>query len=400
MPDGPGPGYWPGDPALAGWEQPSQFIWEQRISSSPGVVWTRPSADWRGAAVLGALGDGTVVVFEDGRLLGLSVKDGSLRWSQASSIRATRGVIDWTQSMLYTANQYTGGVEAFLIQDQQRSGEHSSSVCPLVSVWDRRLDASGSTTLIPLPNGGVVASFGESILGISALGQLLWTHDIPGWRPNWEALGDQLFVSMTGEDAAVWEVDEAGLSVAAMPVGGQLITRDGQLVVFGEDGVYLADPDTHLVDLLYGLPTRRLEPGGLVAFPDGGFLLLHADAFDVRLVALEGDGTLRWQRSVARTLRGNELHLLMVDGYALLASQCRSAFLGELSIFGIDMDRGRLVRLFESEGWSPRLQDGWVYPVGDDCALLNIGSGTGGGRLVALDIRDALESAIGAMNSR
>ena len=67
---------WQG-PQLGGWEPPSQTIWDHRIANSPGVVWTRPSAAWRGTKVLGMLDDDTLIVFEDGRLLGISVVNGS-----------------------------------------------------------------------------------------------------------------------------------------------------------------------------------------------------------------------------------------------------------------------------------------------------------------------------------
>ena len=129
-PNGPGPGYWPSDPSQGGWEPPSQTIWDHRITNAPGVIWTRPSAAWRGTRVLGMLDDDTLIVFEDGRLLGISVLDGSLRWSEASSIRATSGVIDADSSMIYTANHYTGRVETFRIQEPKRSGEPPDAVSP------------------------------------------------------------------------------------------------------------------------------------------------------------------------------------------------------------------------------------------------------------------------------
>ncbi len=40
-PDRPGPGYWSVDPTLAGWKPPTEYIWDQRLSTSPGVQWTR-----------------------------------------------------------------------------------------------------------------------------------------------------------------------------------------------------------------------------------------------------------------------------------------------------------------------------------------------------------------------
>ena len=268
--------------------------------------------------------------------------------------------------MIYTANHYTGRVEAFRIQAPHQSGEPAAVVSPLESMWEIRLDAGGSVTLTPLPNGGVVASFRQKMFGISASGRLLWTYDSPAQVLDWVLLGDRLIFSTTGEDASVWEADETGLSAWAMPKSGQLVVVDDQLVVYSEDGVYRPSGDRLSADLLYTLPKRRLEQGDLVALADGGWLLIHADSFDKRLIALNGDGMLRWQRSVVRHFRGNEHHLLVVDGRPLIVSHRRAAADSELSVFGIDMDRGALVRLFAARGWTPRPGDIWAYAIGDD----------------------------------
>jgi outer membrane protein assembly factor BamB len=300
--------------------------------------------------------------------------------------------------MLYTANQYTGRIEAFQLPDQPQSGD--PAVSPLALAWETRLDASGSVMLMPLPNGGVAVSLRERIFGISARGRLLWTFDAPGPVLDWVLLGGRLIASTTGEDESVWEVDETGMSMAAVPVSGQMIIRGTRLVVYGRDGVYGEGPDKTLTDPLLALPERCLEQGDLVALADGGFLLLHADSADKRLIALDGDGTLRWERSVTRPLRGNQYHLLMVDDYPLLVSHRRSLSSGDLSIFGIEPDRGTLVRLLAAEGWPPRPGDSWAYAIGDSRILLNIGSGAGKGRLVALDTRSALEAVTRATTTQ
>jgi len=398
-PDGPGPGYWPTDPSLAGWQPPSQTIWEDQIANSPGVVWMRPAAAWGGTKVLGVLDDGTLVVLEDGRVLGISALDGNVRWSETSSIRATRGVVDNDRSMLYTANHYTGWIEAFLIQ-KPREGPPVVGASPLVRVWEIKLDAHGSVTLTPLPAGGVVASFRQEMVGISASGRLLWTSDTPSQVLDWIPFGDRLLFSTTGENASIWEVDETGVSAWAMPDGGQLSVHDDQLVVYGEDGVYRTGPNMPSAELLYALPKGRPEEGDLVTLTEGGLLLIHADAFDKRLIVLDGNGRVRWQRSIARALRENEYHLLMVEGRPLILSHGRSPAASELSVLGIELNRGVLVRLFAVRGWIPRPGESWAYALGDGRILLNIRSGSGAGRLVALDARLAGEAVGQAMISQ
>jgi outer membrane protein assembly factor BamB len=237
------------------------------------------------------------------------------------------------------------------------------------------------------------------MFGVSVSGRLLWTHDTPAPILDWVRSGDRLIFSTTGEDASAWEVDETGLSVWVMPKSGQLIAHDDQFVVHSEDGVYRLGADRSSANLLYALPKGRLEQGDLVALADGGLLLIHADFFDRRLIVLNGDGRLRWQRSVARSLRGTEYHVLVVDGHPFIASHGRFASASELSVFGIDRNHGVLVRLFAVRGWTPRPRESWAYAIGDDRILLNIGSGTGSGRLVALNTRKALESLTQAMTA-
>ena len=62
--------------------------------------------------------------------------------------------------------------------------------------------------------------------------------------------------------------------------------------------------------------------------------------------------------------------------------------------------RGVLVRLFAVRGWIPRPGESWAYALGDGRILLNIRSGTGAGKLVALDARLAGEAVGQAMISQ
>src|SRR3990172_10552375 len=80
-PDDPGPGYWPVDPRLAGWQPPSEYIWTYRIATAPGVQWTRPFT----ATGIGLLSDGALAALDGQRLIGVDLNDGSLRWSHPVS---------------------------------------------------------------------------------------------------------------------------------------------------------------------------------------------------------------------------------------------------------------------------------------------------------------------------
>jgi hypothetical protein len=80
FPDQPGPGYWSTDPALAGWQPPTEYIWDQRVSTSPGVKWTRPFTS-PNSTLAGLLISGTLAVSDRDQLLALDAETGRIQWS-------------------------------------------------------------------------------------------------------------------------------------------------------------------------------------------------------------------------------------------------------------------------------------------------------------------------------
>jgi outer membrane protein assembly factor BamB len=394
----PGPGYWPDDPTLAGWVPPSQTIWAYRIAASPGVQWMRPFAG-RGMRGVGMLDHDTFVAIEDEQLVGISVQDGSLRWSQTSSVRAKNAMIAADWSTLYAVDRHNGRVEAFGITDTPRGSATAIHDSPLVPVWDIRLGAAGSATLMPLPGGGVVAAFRQKMFGVSAAGELLWKHNTTAQVLDWVLWGDRVIFSAI-EDGSLWTADEAGPMAWMAPTSGYLVVVDDKILMYGENGVYRLNPETLSVDLLYALPKGFIERGRMVTLSDGGLLLTHADAFDRRLIALNADGTLRWQRSYARTVQGYEHDLLVLDGRPYLVSYHRVAASSEVSVFAIDVNRARLVRIFVGAGRIVRPEYRGVCAIGDGILLLSVGSGVESGSIIAIDTQLALEAVLQAMNTQ
>ena len=79
FPDRPGPGYWSVDPTLAGWEPPSEYIWDERMNMAPGVKWTRVFTD-SDALSLGQLCHNLVAVYQLDRLAALDADTGKQVW--------------------------------------------------------------------------------------------------------------------------------------------------------------------------------------------------------------------------------------------------------------------------------------------------------------------------------
>jgi hypothetical protein len=88
--------------------------------------------------------------------------------------------------------------------------------------------------------------------------------------------------------------------------------------------------------------------GDAVALPDGGLLAAHVDQADARLIALNADGSLRWQRSYLPAIRAQSAtqakpRLVTTGGrvYLLLNNDISPASITD--IFSIGCDQNQLI---------------------------------------------------------
>jgi len=371
MPTAPGPGYWSVDPALAGWIPPSQTIWDSRLVASPGVQWTRPYAAW-GTRGVGLLDGDTFVAIEESQLLAFDVADGTLRWSQPALDEVNSAVLDSEGSLVYVANRF-GELSAL---------RPSGSGSKLEPIWSIKLDRIGASTLFPLPGGGVMVSLRQGCFGVSAAGDLLWEADGLVRLIDWTFFEDELVFTTRGGDAMVWSVGEAGPVGWAARVTGRLASAANRLTIYAREGIFRLDPETRQAELLYALPTAYPAVGDMVALPDGRLLVAHTDLRDRRLIMLNVDGSLRWERSYSNASQG-EPHLQVVNGrvYLLLHD-----YGGDLAVFAVDTSTAALTRIFIGGTRSPQRTETWVSPMGAGRILINIG----GGSMVAVDLATAL----------
>ena len=74
--------------------------------------------------------------------------------------------------LIYVSSLF-GQVEAFDLSGLQGASAITASESSGEAAWEIKLDASGFSTLLPLPGGGVVVSFREQMFGVSPQGELL-----------------------------------------------------------------------------------------------------------------------------------------------------------------------------------------------------------------------------------
>ena len=380
LPETPGPGYWSVDPSRAGWRPPSATIWNERIAALPGVHWTYLS----NSAPLDLLGtvEGRVLFSSDaGEVTALDIDDGRTRWTHPLSETANNVLLDSLGTMIYVV--IDGGViEAFNVSDLE-DADRSSEVDP---VWSADVGQASTYELVPLPQGGLLAASRSNLQAISDSGGPLWSAESDSGIIDWAQTKNAL-VLLTQDE--VWLVDEQGAAQSIGSIKGQNVIASEQPIIYADDGVYQIDIESGSIELLFELPNGFPRSGGLSAIPGGGILVAHTDLDDKRLIALEEDGSLRWERSIA-SLGARAVELLILNNETYLMTQYDIGRTTGIDLFHVGKESGDLTRIFSGGTRSTSPNPAEITRVGDLLLIRIAGVG-----LAAIDPQAALEAAQG-----
>lgn len=362
-------GYWPEDPTTVGWLWPSQEIWAARVAAIPGVSWVRPfnrvtqndDITIGGSQPVGYADDTSFLLLEGGQLTRLNMSDG-----RANPILFSLETIDAalrheTSQLLYLADSQTDILAAYSLPD-------------LIQQWQTRLTLNSAVRLLPLPDGGVVAATRTSLTAVSAAGTELWTLPLDSQVLDWQLTTDALYLTTDGNDGRLWQITAAEARPLA-DLGGKLALNGSDLWLYHREGLYRFDLTASAAPtLVYGLPPGTVGRGDLLALPDGGVLLAHADAADRRLLHFGSDGRLTWERSYAGQIQGNvTLHLANSQPY--LAASLGSGNNGELVLYALNPVQNSLTRIFEGGSRTPLANEMWITAVANNQLLINVGGG-------------------------
>lgn len=374
-------GYWPEDPTTQGWLWPSQTIWQARLAAAPGVVWTRPFTA-NGSAYVGQLDQASIVLRQGGQLIALDLATGAerpLALGGDEESRVADAVRHPQQPTLFVAG-LDGAVAAFSLVDGVPQSQ-----------WQQETDAS-APQLLPLPDGGVLVLGRSDWLALAADGTRRWHTTTAPRMVDWALSAEHLYLTTSGADAQLWRLDgERPLAIAAL--SGKLALTAGRLWLYSANGVYWLDTteDAATPELLLPLPTGTLSRGDVVALPTGGALLAHSDGFDRRLILLDANGRLVWERSFAGQLVG-EQRLVVWGDRPYLVSQLGSGAAGGLNVYAVDLTAATLTHIFSGGSRTPYAPDMWATAVADGL-LLNVGGGPMG--LLQPDMALAMITAVG-----
>jgi murein DD-endopeptidase MepM/ murein hydrolase activator NlpD len=358
-PDRPGPGYWSVDPTLAGWKPPTEYIWDQRLSTSPGVQWIRPFTP-SNSILVGLLISNTVAAIDNDRLLALDADTGHVHWTRPLSSSVRAAVIDKSRSTLYltTISNTLQAVDA--------AGR---------SQWQIPVTSTARSVLFPSPEGGVILHDGRSLTGYSVDGARVWQiENIPA-PIDWLDDDGQLLFTVGGDQPALYRLDPAGVITPVVALGGQLAAAADQLFVYGPTALYQLSETPTLVKQFDRL---LFNDSSLLATTDGGLLLAHHGLSDVRLIALQADGLLRWERSVQQ-LTGGAPQLVSVEQAVYAVTQ-------EGDVWWIDQRSGEAQRVLDGSRLNNLPGRVRAFTTSRGNLIIDFR----GGRLVALDPRAAL----------
>ncbi len=375
-------GYWPEDPTLAGWKPPSATIWNSRMAVSPGVLWSQPFAA-EGVKGVGVAGEGLFIVHEGDTIAGLETSSGDERWRLVVAEDVEQVLWNSADQQIYSANQF-GEVAAFALPD--------GGGAPL-SLWEVDLDMVGIPQLLPLPGGGLLLASWGKMGALSPEGELLWQLDQGLRIHDWTISGEELIIATTGSDSMLWLATTEGIKQWDRPGYGQLSVAGDNVLLYDGHGLYRLDLGEQSAAPLLALSRGNLREGDVLALPDGGAIITHADTFDRRLMAIDDRGNVLWERSIADYVAG-EADLFSGPDQLFLLLQKSSGSGHEYSLFGLEADNALLTHLFTGGTRNSQLDQTNLVGLGRGRILINID----GRSLSVIDTRQA-EQIVTAVRS-
>jgi outer membrane protein assembly factor BamB len=337
-----------------GWKPPSEYIWDQRVSTSPGVKWTRPFTS-PNSTLAGLLISDTLAVGDRDQILALDAETGRVQWSRQISATVQQAIVDDTHTMIYLTT-VSNTLEAIDARGDR--------------LWQMPFTTTARSVLLPLPDGGVIAHNGRDLIGWSSLGDQLWQVDNLPPPLDWLRDNGDLLFTVGGDQPALYRLARSGSLTPLAALSGRLAAAGDHLFVYAPTALYRL---SETAQLLKQLDRAGASQGSLVVRLDGGVIVAHHGVNDRRLIALRPDGSLRWDRSI-QGLTGGAPHLLLIKGEAYAVTQ-------EGDVWWIDQELGEAQRVLD--GTRLLTLPGNVRSVVTSDGTLIVDAR--GGRLVALE---------------
>ena len=172
-------------------------------------------------------------------------------------------------------------------------------------------------------------------------------------------------------------------------IDGQSVVASERPYVYAEDGIYSIDMDSRSIQQLFDLPSGFPRSRGLSEISGGGVLVAHTDLGDKRLIEVDEDGSLRWERSIA-SLGARAVELLTLNNEMYLMTQYDIGRSTGIDLFHVGKDNGDLTRIFSGGTRSTNSDPAEIAAVGDSIVISIMSVG-----LAAIEPETALEAVLG-----
>jgi murein DD-endopeptidase MepM/ murein hydrolase activator NlpD len=382
-PTQPTRGYVSVDPTDLGWKSPSQFIFDYRNRTSPGILWMQPSETTFSKA-LGTIGENAFIVANGSELVCIDLRDGKTLWVESLVNSYPAFALDQNSPIIYSVSRDR---QASAIQIDDPLTQSQPAMNPIDVLWQTDVEGNGQPVIIPLPGVGTTISFRDKLLGLSTEGEILWEKAPFPTVEGWSISGESLLINVEGDMPGIWSLSSSGPILQVDGLSGQALNMDGKTWIYNEDGIYLMSPEASSPRLLYPLPRAFPALGDMISLSDGSVLVAHTDIFDRRLIAFHADGTIRWEYSYSDVLPGQPI-LLNVGEQPYIMSYSLSSSLSKYAIFAIDIEDAELIRVFEGAARRASPRATWGFALDETRILFNLG----GRSILLLDAKSALES--------
>ena len=366
-------GYWATDPTEVGWIWPSQAIWEQRIASAPGVLWTRPFHATN-TQFVGNFDDESFILLEDQQLLRMNWSNGRSQSLQFDIEEVNTALSDSQKNQLYIIDG-SGLLSAYQIPD---SDEFTDTVpISLELLWQIEIDNRGVAQLKPLPEGGLILVSRTKMIALDSTGEQLWQHELTQRPFEWLITPEAIYFSIVGNGQGVWRIQNANPPHIISSVGGHLTQSGEHIWIYSGSGLYWVNPNIEHseTELLFELPGKSLQWGDMTPLPAGGVLLAHPDSTISRLITVSPRGEIQQQAAYPEAAEGKQ-RLITLGEHIYLVSEQSVQNSTNIVIFKLDLPASKLQRVFSGGTRTPISTDTWLSAFEDSLLLLNIGGGT------------------------
>jgi outer membrane protein assembly factor BamB len=312
------------------------------------------------------------MLIKGGEMRSLDPETGTLFWSQPISETIRTALLDTETSQVYQLD-LSGDLTAYALPNSRDV------------LWKSNINALSTAELIPLPDGGLMVADRRRVVAVSSLGETLWEAETDAPVVSWVHEGDMVIFSTTHAEQPLWTADKRGIAAWDLPLNGKLAVSNSGVFLYTEEALYRLGVFDQSASQLNQFPRTNLQSIDLVSRSDGGLLLIHQDRSDRRLLSIDPDGTLVWERSISAIPRG-ELRLVALGETVFLLNYRTASSGTRLDLYGLSQEYGRLTHILEGGSQQSYRRNFWVAPIHQNRLLIN----TGGETLAVFDPQSAL----------